>query len=35
VRALNGDNLPVVRSLGSVGQADLAQTADLAVAPAG
>jgi histidine ammonia-lyase len=31
VRALNDDELPVVRSLGSVGQADLAQTADLAV----
>ena len=31
VQALNGDTLPAVRSLGSVGQADLAQTADLAV----
>jgi histidine ammonia-lyase len=31
VGALNGDTLPPVRSLGSVGQADLAQTADLAV----
>ena len=31
VRALNDDDLPTVRSLGSVGQADLAQTADLAV----
>jgi histidine ammonia-lyase len=31
VRAVNEDELPVVRSLGSVGQADLAQTADLAV----
>ena len=31
VRALNDDRLPAVRSLGSVGQADLAQTADLAV----
>src|SRR5262245_2001890 len=31
VEALNADELPAVRSLGSVGQADLAQTADLAV----
>jgi histidine ammonia-lyase len=31
VEALNDDDLPAVRSLGSVGQADLAQTADLAV----
>jgi histidine ammonia-lyase len=31
VRALNEDDLPAVRSLGSIGQADLAQTADLAV----
>ena len=31
VRALNEDDLPPVRSLGSIGQADLAQTADLAV----
>jgi histidine ammonia-lyase len=31
VAALNDDDLPDVRSLGSVGQADLAQTADLAV----
>ena len=31
VAALNDDDLPAVRSLGSVGQADLAQTADLAV----
>ena len=31
VRALNDDDLPAVRSLGSIGQADLAQTADLAV----
>ena len=31
VDALNEDRLPVVRSLGSVGQADLAQTAELAV----
>ena len=31
VRALNDDDLPPVRSLGSIGQADLAQTADLAV----
>lgn len=31
VGALNDDDLPIVRSLGSVGQADLAQTADLAI----
>jgi histidine ammonia-lyase len=31
VRALNEDELPPVRSLGSIGQADLAQTADLAM----
>jgi histidine ammonia-lyase len=31
VRALNDDRLPAVRSLGSVGQADLAQTAELAL----
>jgi histidine ammonia-lyase len=31
VRALNDDRLPPVRSLGSLGQADLAQTADLAL----